>query len=258
MRTFVIGDIHGAAKALEQCLERSGFDREMDLLITLGDICDGWPYIYECVEILLSCKNRIDIIGNHDEWFINFLKTGIHRDPLGAWHQGGVATAKSYSRKLGKEDMIVRKSYEGGFFTSLYPRDIPQEHCDFFLHQVLYYIDEKNRLFVHAGYDRKRHVKEAAQLYPDSLYWDRDLWYAALSCSGIQRLKTKDNLAKIYLGHTTCSHIDNLKPIFAGGVWNLDTGAGWEGKLTIMNVDTEEYFQSDIVSTVYPDDAGRR
>jgi len=41
-RTLVIGDIHGAYKALVQCLERSGFDKEKDTLITIGDVCDGW------------------------------------------------------------------------------------------------------------------------------------------------------------------------------------------------------------------------
>lgn len=30
MKTFVMGDIHGAYKALIQCIERSGFDKEKD------------------------------------------------------------------------------------------------------------------------------------------------------------------------------------------------------------------------------------
>jgi serine/threonine protein phosphatase 1 len=48
MRAFVIGDLHGAYKALEQCLDRSGFDYENDVLIQLGDIADGYPEVYEC------------------------------------------------------------------------------------------------------------------------------------------------------------------------------------------------------------------
>ncbi len=42
-RTFVIGDIHGAYRALRQCLDRADFDYESDHLICLGDVCDGWP-----------------------------------------------------------------------------------------------------------------------------------------------------------------------------------------------------------------------
>lgn len=37
MRRLVMGDIHGAYKALKQCLYDSGFDYENDLLIQVGD-----------------------------------------------------------------------------------------------------------------------------------------------------------------------------------------------------------------------------
>lgn len=58
---WVMGDIHGAYKALEQCLIRSGFDYENDRLIQLGDIVDGYPDAFECVEELLKVKNLISI-----------------------------------------------------------------------------------------------------------------------------------------------------------------------------------------------------
>ena len=66
MKTFAIGDIHGAHKALLQCIERSGIDKENDVLIFLGDIVDGWPEIPECIDTLLEFKNLIAIRGNHD------------------------------------------------------------------------------------------------------------------------------------------------------------------------------------------------
>lgn len=40
--TYVMGDIHGAHKAFIQCLERSNFDYDNDILIQLGDVADGW------------------------------------------------------------------------------------------------------------------------------------------------------------------------------------------------------------------------
>ena len=43
----------------------------------------------------------------------------------------------------------------------------------------------------------------------------------------------------------------------AANIWNLDTGAGFEGKLTIMNVDTKEYYQSDKLTTLYTNERGR-
>ncbi|MBM3246586.1 MAG: hypothetical protein FJZ13_04585, partial [Candidatus Omnitrophica bacterium] len=39
---------------------------------------------------------------------------------------------------------------------------------------------------------------------------------------------------------------NTLQPIHVCNVWNIDTGAGWSGKLTIMDVDTKEYWQSDL------------
>ncbi len=49
-KTFVIGDMHGASRALRQCLERSAFDYATDRLICLGDICDGWPETEEAMQ----------------------------------------------------------------------------------------------------------------------------------------------------------------------------------------------------------------
>lgn len=37
-REFVIGDIHGAYRALRQCLTRSDFNYDHDHLICLGDV----------------------------------------------------------------------------------------------------------------------------------------------------------------------------------------------------------------------------
>lgn len=262
MKTFVLGDIHGAHKALVQCLERCGFDKEQDLLITLGDICDGWPYVYECVEELLTIKNRIDIIdiiGNHDEWFTQWLLTGIHADPCGPWAQGGRGTARSYLRQIDKEHLFERSFSGRGYTTALNAGDIPDTHRQFFEKQILYYIDEKMAAcFVHAGFYRGKAISYTASMAPAVLYWDRELWKKALNCKGTQKIKTADGFWVIFIGHTTCYKLNEGRPVNAGGVWNLDTGAGWEGKLTIMNVDTKDFWQSDLVEELYPEDTSRR
>ena len=46
-------------------------------------------------------------------------------------------------------------------------------------------------------------------------------------------------------------------PMLRNNVWNMDTGSGWNGKLSLMNIDTKELFQSDIVSTLHPAEKGR-
>ena len=50
-RTLVLGDMHGAKEALLQVLSLSKFDNELDRLIFLGDVADGWHEVPECVDI---------------------------------------------------------------------------------------------------------------------------------------------------------------------------------------------------------------
>jgi serine/threonine protein phosphatase 1 len=238
MNTFVIGDIHGAYKALKQCLIRSNFNYENDLLITLGDICDGWSEVYECVEELLKIKNRIDIRGNHDEWFLTYIENGIHGS---GWNQGAGATLESYS----KREMLI-----------------PLSHSNFFKYQINYYVDDRNRCFVHGGFNR--HLPINSQSEPRIYYWDRDLWLAALSFKSSKnsnestfKFKIKDNFDSVFIGHTTTMNWDTDQPMKASCILNLDTGAGFAGKLTIINVDTFQYWQSDNVRSLYPDETGR-
>jgi serine/threonine protein phosphatase 1 len=272
-KKFVIGDIHGAHIPLKQCLERCGFNKENDLLITLGDICDGWPYVYECVEELLTIKNRIDIIGNHDEWFIKWWHTMEHPD---YWSQGGKGTVFSYLRGIGKEPEItqwVARTMDNNpvicYNFNLDPMDINAKHITFFKGQHLYFKDDKNRLFVHAGlYDRFKTLKENQRTNPSSFYWDRTLWNKALSVKNNKPLKFAEEISEVFIGHTstlnwTYDEKETIEGIIIPGsksittpmqgaqIWNLDTGAGSTGKLTIMDIDTKEYWQSDLVSDIY-------
>lgn len=250
-RTLVCGDIHGANKALLQVLERSNFDYNNDTLIQLGDVVDGWNEVYEVVEELLKIKNLIPIIGNHDDWFREYLVKGVH--PTN-WLQGGDGTLKSYIKNADREINIMQSM--GGYLTNLTTTDIPQTHVEFFTKkQIPFYIDSKNRCFVHGGFDREFRIEDQHYL---TLCWDRELWNKALSAgSWRQRLITADDFSEIFIGHTSTTNWKTTEPMFAGGVINLDQGAGWVGKLTIMNIDTKEYWQSDNVKELYPNYRGR-
>ena len=244
-RLLVVGDIHGAAKALKQVLQRCRFDYELDTLITLGDICDGWSHVYDVVEELLQIKNRIDIKGNHDDWFTTWLRTGLH--PTN-WTQGGGGTYISYKDAANMTSKQL-----------LNPGDIPETHIEFFMNQLYYYqTDTKHgdTLFVHGGIDPvlPMHYQNIHEMM-----WDRDLWNEAQLCKDNEIIETRDNFKRIYIGHT---HIDDWRnplalPQQSGGVYNLDTGAGWSGKLTIMDANSGSYWQSDFVKELYPKERGR-
>ncbi|MDH5598326.1 MAG: hypothetical protein OEY34_04330, partial [Cyclobacteriaceae bacterium] len=48
-----------------------------------------------------------------------------------------------------------------------------------------------------------------------------------------------------------------LHPLQSGNVWMMDTGAGWDGVLTIMNIRDKTYKTSDPVPSLYPGIEGR-
>lgn len=228
MKTFVVGDIHGAYKALMQCFERSGFDKTDDRLIVLGDVCDGWTQVKECFDELLTIKNLTYVLGNHDLWTLQWAQTGAAND---VWlGQGGKNTLVSYNQG-----------------------PMPQAHVDF-LAQVPRYVKENDRLFVHAGFDPSKPIESQDQ---ELLVWDRKLIVDAFQKHNADSSFRFGGFKEIFLGHTPTLifHVD--KPLHLCNVWAMDTGAGWSGRLTIMNIDTQEYWQSDVCQMLYPDVQGR-
>ena len=250
MRTFVMGDLHGKYRALRQCLERSGFNRDHDTLIQLGDIADGCCEVFECVEELLKIPNLIAIKGNHDDWLNDFIATGYHP---AHWNQGGKATAQSYLRQIDKEDKIFRSSL--GYKTALNPADIPEKHRQFFSRQLLYHIDDHQNCYVHGGFDR--HVEFEGQ-QPQVYFWDRELWAAALSYKAFKRCQRHTEefhmattFNEIFIGHTSTMIWKTDLPMKGANIHNIDTGSGPWGRLTIMEVRSKQVWQSDRIKELY-------
>lgn len=242
-RTFVIGDIHGAYAALLQCMNRAKFDYFSDKLICLGDVCDRRNRVKECIEELLKVKNLILILGNHDQWALEWMEN--KNDP-GVWLlQGGSDTVESYRK------------------------GIPEKHIEF-LKSADYFHIEKNCLYVHGGIDYRQTIKIQN---PQNFLWDRSLVNTALEMNKHDIKLTEFN--EVYVGHTPTINFfrknsksyseeegesrpdlkngqknrNNDKPIRLCNVWLMDTGAGWPGgRLSMMNIDTKEVFQSDILS----------
>ena len=239
-KTWVIGDPHGGLRAIQQCFDRSGIDRERDHLICIGDVADGWPDVAESLEELLTVKHLSYVIGNHDVWLNNYLSGG-HAPNI--WtSQGGFASIESYNNNT----HLVKK------------------HRDFYSKQPFYRVIDGN-LYVHGGFYPLQSIEAQAG---HDLMWDRDLWYRASEISKMMnQAKMKrsikysmhqiNNYKEIFIGHTTTSRITIDSPVNYLNIWNVDQGGGFEGRLTIMNVDTKDFFQSDLVKTLYPGVRGR-
>lgn len=239
-RTFVIGDIHGALKALKQILSIINPAQD-DTLIFLGDYVDGWPESAQVVDCLLELRKRCDCIflkGNHDHQCEQWLKG--EEDSLEWSSNKGISTVQSY----GQLNELLKT-----------------EHIQFFSGLLLYHIDQINRLFVHAGF--KNNDGPKFESTTTNLITDRTLWELALTMD--KRVKEHPShfpkklrlFSEIYIGHTPTLINDSFEPIRACNMINMDTGAGFHGKLSAMEIYTSEIIQSDVVKTLYPDHLGR-
>jgi serine/threonine protein phosphatase 1 len=239
-RTLVIGDIHGGLQALVQLLERVEVT-ENDRIIFLGDYVDGWSESAQVVDFLIALSQRQDCIfirGNHDVWCHEWLMNGVIND---IWFlHGGKSTIESYQNN----DQLSK-----------------EKHLEFFDNMNDYFVDEGNNLFIHAGFS-SMHGPEK-EFYKTNYSWDRTLWEMALTMD--KRIQ-KDSLSypkrlllynEIYIGHTPTLHYNIDVPMQGCNVWNIDTGAGFCGKLSCIDTETKAFWQSDIVQSFYPKEKGR-
>lgn len=241
MRTLVIGDIHGGLKALKQLVERIK-PTTTDAFIFLGDYVDGWSESAQVIQFLIDFSeqyNCVFIKGNHDVWCEDWLKTKIP-DTTWTFH-GGLSTIKSYENGFSEQDV--------------------RTHLNFFERMKFYHIDANNRLFIHAGFTSMKGPEQ--EFHKSNYNWDRTLWEMAVTMD--KRIEKHSNLYpqrlklyhEIYIGHTPTLRYDSDTPMHAINVWNVDTGAAFHGKLTALDVDTKEIYQTDTVQSLYPDEKGR-
>lgn len=239
-RTLVFGDIHGGYKALLQLMNRAGVTPS-DRLIFLGDYVDGWSESDKVIDLLIELGRTRDCLfirGNHDQLFADWLH---HPTENLLWlKHGGQATIDAYLPL---------------------PDPKKKEHLHFLENLTNYHIDSQNRLFVHAGFS-SLHGPEM-EYHDTAYYWDRTLWETALAVNPDMPLtdprypKRLLLFNKIFIGHTPTTRIDSTLPVTAACVTNIDTGAAFKGPLTVMDVDSGEFWQSDPVCSLYPDENGR-
>ena len=239
-RKLVIGDIHGGLKALKQVLERANVSKN-DTLIFLGDFVDGWSESPQVLDFLITLQQKqkcIFIRGNHDDLLLNYLKTNSYSEEW--FKHGGKSTVDGYE----KIDATTK-----------------QIHINFLEALESYHLDSENRLFIHAGFTNLKGVD--FEYFKPLFYWDRTLWEMALALD--KNIPFESELypnrlklyKEIYIGHTPTTKINKTVPINKTCVWNIDSGAAFTGPLTILDVETKEYWQSDDLPSLYPNEKGR-
>jgi serine/threonine protein phosphatase 1 len=246
MRNIVIGDIHGAYRALKQLIntiELSATDR----LIFMGDYVDGWSESFEVVDYLISLSRKrkennstapIFLRGNHDQLFVDYLQ-GADANDMWLFH-GGQSTVQSYEGRAAEK---------------------VERHLKFLKDELVDFYELENMGFFHAGFQNLKgpHFEH----FPEMTYWDRTLWEMARATD--PRLKPDDPAFpprltlydRIFIGHTPTTRMGKTKPVTAMNVTNVDTGAAFKGPVSALCIETDELWQSEPAFEFYPDEEGR-
>lgn len=267
-KTFVIGDIHGAFKALLELLDLIPYDPYVDDLVFVGDYVDGWPESWEVCQHINFLKQKVEnmdgegvvhtLLGNHDDWILDVLNAvteeefedlNLIRNRYGHWiNQGGMATWKSF----------VGKSWE----------DVIQLRDQFFRRLDWYHHDKKlNNLYVHAGWNKDIGFEATVAEDAPALIWDRSiyrrmihLWYLTTKSNGSSPNENTFKVGdfnEVYIGHTSTIGDDIHEPVKMGNLINVDQGCGFYGKLTAWEVTSGQFWQSQRSQELYPDHFGR-
>lgn len=203
MKKFVIGDIHGNYKELNELLRMINTDYQNDELIFLGDYIDRGPESYQVIQLLITLqkkygKNHIILLrGNHEQMAINNINSGcIDR------YNGYDATYRDFARN----------------------NDSIEKYLEFFKSLPLYYEDD-NFIYVHGGIRPGISLNKQKDI---DLLWIREEFYL----SSIKFNKT------IIFGHTPTVSINNKwDPYIKSDRIGIDTGLVFGGALTALEIE---------------------
>lgn len=207
---YIVGDIHGAFRKLDECLSILEFNKESDRLICVGDLVDRGPQSEDCIN-WLDVPWFYTVKGNHECLSIDAYKTkdyDLHYQNGGGWFYG-----------LQKDQ---QRLYVDAFNNLPYTIEIPCKG--------------KKYGIIHAecGADWDLTKQYLHELYQPAI--DRALWSRTRITKGDKSFVKGIDL--VIVGHTI---VDN--PVMLGNVLYIDT-CGWHesGKFTFYNLQENKLY----------------
>lgn len=215
MKAYAISDIHGNYKGLIELLGKVNFDYNLDKLYFLGDLADGYDDVLNCLLLFKRIKNLHPIFGNHDL----YIKDWIFNNKIsGRWlNIGGNKTIKLLESN---KDLV--KCY---------------------LNKCTYHKLYKDIFLCHGGFDYNKAINnQKLAIFTKN----RQLYRTAMQYENIGKqfdvTFNDKKISKIIIGHNSTK---NHLPHFVSNVVNIDTGClNVNGKLTLLDLDSFEYYQS--------------
>ena len=232
-RLLVISDIHGCYDEFRLLLHEVKYDAQKDQLILLGDYVNRGKdslqvvqYVYELVQ-----AGAIALKGNHDEWFVKYLRNVDNTFARFTSDKvGGYATLQSFlpGVALQQEDnakyqkMICRK----------------YSHLVDFLEQLPYTFETATHLFVHAGVDPEKQLHENS-----SLNFIMSRWHFINEPCRLKKV--------IVFGHTTCVMIHGKpEPWVKENKIGLDGGCCFGYQLNCLEINEKNELATYFVKAI--------
>lgn len=224
MPTYVIGDIHGRSRLLDQLISNVPWDVAHDKLVFLGDMIDRGndaPGVIERVMSLAKANPNIVVLrGNHEQMLLDCLDYGDLQ-----WlipENGGLATLEAYGFELDQlKDVSDIK--------------IPEPHVEF-LRSLPYFHEDEQAIYVHAGLVPGERPSETDS---DVLIWTRDMDF----------FKGYDGKL-CFFGHTPTAYLPREGRLRRGGIYinhscvGIDTSGDEDSPLSCVQVDSFTLYQS--------------
>lgn len=193
--SWIIGDIHGEKTLLNKLIDKIGTSEE---IYCVGDVIDRGEDPLGCVDICIEKGIKV-VKGNHEDMAIDFFfKQGRYQE--GIWiSNGGIKTFNQINFLI-KAELNAKK------------------YIDWMLALPYYYkIDNEpeNWIICHGGIKGKDIELQCKGAHPDILWRRKDIRHPELFQ---------------VVGHTA-----KEAPIVNAHYANIDTGAGFSGKLSAIH-----------------------
>ncbi|CAH9012371.1 putative NinI protein [Vibrio phage 277E43-1] len=209
-RVFFVGDIHGEITKLNSKLEEIGFDKELDTLISVGDLIDRGEDSLSCLSLIQEPWFKC-VRGNHEDLMTNAL-VNKSENHLACWIQNGA----QWYFNLNQEDKMYAND-----LAKMIKSEIP--------YVIELHHKGKKVVVCHADYPEDEYTGNIETECLFDIVWNRSRIENYHRTGVLSEIKGADLFV---FGHTPLR-----KPLIKGNCAYLDTGAVFGKELMVLSFD---------------------